>query len=163
GMAFAEKMMKEFCDKAGYEVSFSQDPHDLDSPEAFKHYDAIVFYTTGNPPINRKAFVEWLRSGKAFIGIHCATDTFDDDGDHYAKTGGWPEYNQIIGGAFKTHKVQQEVTLKVEDKDSPATRHLGDEWTIKDEIYQFREESFSKDNIHPLLSIDTDKTDLAPQ
>jgi hypothetical protein len=38
---------------------------------------------------------------------------------------------------------------------------LGAEWQLKDEIYQFND--FDRDNVHMLMSIDTDKTDLKPQ
>jgi type 1 glutamine amidotransferase len=55
------------------------------------------------------------------------------------------------------------VTIDVEDTGHAATESLGGEWVIADEIYQFRDGSFSKDSAHMLLSIDTDKTKLEPQ
>jgi type 1 glutamine amidotransferase len=165
-LSHSEKIIKELGAKAGYEVAVSQDVNDLKSDDDFKRFDAIIFYTTMNPEINRDAFLKWFRSGKALIGVHCGTDTFWRDvelqGGGVSK--GWPEFTRIIGAAFKTHGPNHvPVTIRVEDKSSPATRHLEPEWTIADEIYQFRDESFDKSRIHPLLSIDTEKTDLKPQ
>ena len=48
-------------------------------PESLKTYDAVVFYTTGELPIGeaeKANLLAWIKSGKGFIGIHCATDTF---------------------------------------------------------------------------------------
>ncbi|MBP7934200.1 MAG: ThuA domain-containing protein [Phycisphaerae bacterium] len=151
-IAFAEKIFKEIATKAGYEVYLSQSFHDLENENKFNQYDAVVFYTTGDPKIDRKSLFKWLRSGKAFIGIHAATDTFKSD----------PEYVKMVGGSFKTHGAgDRKVTITIEDRDHPATRMLPAEWVIADEIYQMND--FSKDNVHMLMSIDTEKTDLRPQ
>lgn len=153
-ISHSEKVMKEIGAKAGYDVSLSQDFNDLKSDKDFERFDAIVFYTTQSPPINKDALFKWVRGGGAFIGVHCATDSYYDS----------PDYNNMIGAQFKTHGPNHvPVTIKVEDKDSPATRHLGDEWKLADEIYQFREETYKKDRLHTLLSIDKDKTDLKTQ
>ena len=59
------------------------------SAESLKNYDAVIFAnTTGDLPIpDREGFLAWLQSGKAFIGLHAATDTFP----------GWPESKECIG------------------------------------------------------------------
>src|SRR6185503_18962080 len=47
--------------------------------DSLAQFAAVVFYTTGELPISpagRDALFEFVRSGGAFIGIHCATDTF---------------------------------------------------------------------------------------
>ena len=48
------------------------------SPAALKNYDGIIFAnTTGDLPLpDKQAFFDWIKSGKAFIGMHSATDTF---------------------------------------------------------------------------------------
>lgn len=162
-LSHAEKVLKEIGGKAGYEIYVSQDFNDL---RDLKQYDAIVFYTTGNPLIDRNGLLKWLRDGGALIGIHTATDTFHDtmqadvpmEGDTKAKLviPDWPEYTHIIGGAFKTHGRHHEpVPIKIEDPKSPATDMLPSNWKIGDEIYQFNR--FSRDNVHVLLSVDTSK------
>src|SRR6185295_18145945 len=109
--------------------------------EQFNKYDCIIFYTTGNPDINREAFMKWLGSGKAFVGIHCARDTFEHDGKG-DRSGcgakGWPEYNKMIGAAFKTHCQQQEIAVKLEDSKSSVSKMIPADWKILDEIYLFK-------------------------
>src|SRR5262245_12385315 len=48
------------------------------SPEALKNYDLVIFAnTTGDLPLpDQQAFLDWIKSGKAFVGMHSATDTF---------------------------------------------------------------------------------------
>jgi hypothetical protein len=153
-LAFAEKELKEMATKAGYEIEFSQSYHDLVDPKQFARYDAIVMYTSGNPKFNKQAMFEWLRSGKALVGVHAATDTWRGEGEEFPK---------VIGAAFTTHGStnKEKVTIKVEDSNHPATKMLGPEWVIADEIYQHNR--FSRDQIHVLMSIDTTKTNLGPQ
>ena len=153
-LAFAEKIFKEIATKAGYDVEFSQSYHDLANPKQFARYDAIVMYTSGNPKFDQKAMFEWLRSGKALVGIHAATDTWRGEGEEFPK---------VIGAAFTTHGMtcDEKVTIKIEDRNNPATKMLGAEWLIADEIYQH--DRFSRDRIHVLMSIDTTKTNLKPQ
>ena len=44
-----------------------------------------------------------------------------------------------------------------------ALKMLGDEFEWIDEFYQYKPESISRDRIHVLLSVDTEKSDLGPQ
>ena len=62
------------------------------SPAALKNYDAVAFVsTTGNLPIPDMAgFLNWIKSGGVFIGIHAASDTFH----------GSPEFIAMLGGEF---------------------------------------------------------------
>lgn len=153
-LAWAEKIFKEMATKAGYEVDLSQSYHDLKDAKQFDRYDAVVFYTSGNPKFKQEALFKWLRSGKAFVGVHAATDTWRGEGEEYPK---------VIGAVFKTHGVtnEEKVTIKVEDANHPATRMLGSEWVIADEIYHH--ERFDRKDIHVLMSVDTGKTNLEPQ
>jgi type 1 glutamine amidotransferase len=68
----------------------------------------------------------------------------------------WPEFNKIIGGYFKFHWVDpQLITVKIDDPKSPLTAMFhGQEWEIRDETYTYNQESFSRDNVHVLTSID---------
>lgn len=152
-LSHAERILKEIGEKAGYEVLLTQDFNDLRDEGRLKQFDAIVIYTTGNPLINRDAFLKWLREGGAVVGIHTATDSFQSD-HNYAP--GWPEYVRIMGGAFKTHGGQDPVVMKVHDPDHPAVAMIEDGWKISDEIYQFAR---FNENVHLLLSIDTEKMD----
>jgi type 1 glutamine amidotransferase len=113
------------------------------TPEALKNYDAVVFAnTTGDLPIpDRDAFIEWIKSGKGFVGMHSATDTFH----------GYPPYIEMIGGEFLTHGAQVCVDCINQDTRNPATRHLRGIWTIFDEIYIFK--NFDRSKVHGLLTL----------
>ncbi|MHC4443152.1 MAG: ThuA domain-containing protein [Planctomycetota bacterium] len=154
-LSFAEKIIKEIIPKAGYQLFISQDHNDLKNgpPKCqFNKYDAIIFYTSGNPLINRECLIKWLRNGGALIGIHSATDTFKD----------WPEYVKLIGGSFLTHGPGKfEVTLKIENTTHPATKMLGKEWKLVDEFYHLKH--FSRSNVNTLISVDKEKTNLKQQ
>ena len=147
-LSHADKIFKEFATKAGFEVSVSQDFNDLKGDGDFKRFDAIVFYTSGDPRLHRDGLLKYVRGGGALVGVHPATDSYKD----------WPAYVKMMGAAFKTHGDRNDVPviLQNEDPTHPATKMLGDTWTIADEIYQFIEGSFSRDNVHMLLSIKTE-------
>jgi hypothetical protein len=87
------------------------------SVEALKNYDAVIFAnTTGDLPLpDNQAFLDWIKSGKGFVGMHAATDTFP----------GFPGYIDMIGGHFKTHAAQLEVQPINQDPQCPACAHLG--------------------------------------
>lgn len=115
-------------------------------------YDAVVFYTTGelpSTPEQREGLLAWIRGGGAFIGVHCATDTFYE----------FKPYQQMIGGVFNGHPWHEEVDINVEDTDHPATCHLGEKFRITDEIYQFRD--YSRYPLHVLASLDGEAVDLS--
>ncbi|MCX6926990.1 MAG: ThuA domain-containing protein, partial [Verrucomicrobia bacterium] len=60
------------------------------SADVLKQYDAIIFAnTTGDLPLpDNQAFLDWIKTGKGFVGMHSATDTFP----------GFPGYTEMIGG-----------------------------------------------------------------
>jgi type 1 glutamine amidotransferase len=115
------------------------------SPDSLKNFDAVAFVsTTGDLPIpDKEGFLNWIKSGGAFIGIHAASDTFH----------GWPEFIEMLGGEFAHHGAQVGVECLNEDPQHPATAHLGKTWTIKqEEIYQFK--NYDPAKVHDLLILD---------
>src|SRR6266446_5253098 len=133
-----------------FEVTCSEDLS-LISAEGLRDFDVLYFFTSGELALNdqQKAdLLAFVRDGKGFGGVHSATDTL------YT----WPEYGELIGGIFNGHPWAQGVTVRVEDQEHPATAGLGELFRIDDEIYQFR--SFSRANVHVLLSLDTSSVDL---
>src|ERR1051325_5922600 len=150
-LPLSEKSLKEIGERSGaFEATVTQDCSVI-SKDGLKPYDAVVFYTTGELPISdegKQALLGFVKSGKGFVGIHSATDTFYK----------WPEYGDMIGGYFDQHPWHQDVTIKVEDTKHPATKHLGASFKIKDEIYQFKD--FSRSKVHVLLSLDVSTVDL---
>jgi hypothetical protein len=122
------------------------------SRSALAKYDAIIFAnTTGDLPVpDREALLDFIKRGKGFVGVHAATDTFP----------GFPGYIEMIGGQFKTHGAQVEVDIINQDKACPACRHLGDNWTVYDEIYQMK--NFDRTKVHGLLTLDKHPNDKTP-
>ena len=122
------------------------------SAAAMKTYDAVIFAnTTGNLPLpDPQAFVDWVKSGKGFVGVHAATDTFP----------GFRPYIEMIGGEFKTHGAQVSVDVINQDKKFPACNHLPATWTVFDEIYQLK--NFERTNVHGLLTLDKHPNDKSP-
>ncbi len=73
--------------------------------------------------------------------MHSATDTFH----------GFAGYIEMIGAEFKTHGAQVEVQPINQDQQCPACRHLGTDWKVFDEIYQFK--NFDPAKVHGLLTL----------
>jgi type 1 glutamine amidotransferase len=150
-LPLSEQILPELGRRSGvFEATVSSDPAVL-SEENLRNYAAVVFFTTGELPLDeaqRRAFLDFVRGGRGFVGIHSATDTFYK----------WPEYLELVGGYFDGHPWHQVVTVRVEDRKHPSTAHLPDTFTLKDEIYQFRE--WSRDKVHVLLSLDPSSVDL---
>ncbi len=122
------------------------------SVAALKNLDAVIFAnTTGNLPLpDPQGFIDWIKSGKGFVGMHSATDTFP----------GFPPYIEMIGGEFKTHGAQVEVAAINQDPQCPACRHLPATWTVFDEIYQLK--NFDRTKVHGLLTLDKHPNDKTP-
>lgn len=130
--------------RGGKDGKSDEDVKEKMSPEALKQYDAVIFAnTTGDLPVpDKDAFIEWIKSGKGFVGMHAATDTFHN----------FKPYVEMIGGQFLTHGAQVCVDCIVQDRRNPATRHLRGIWTIFDEIYILK--NFDRKNVHGLLTLD---------
>lgn len=112
--------------------------------DSLKNYDAIIFAnTTGDLPLPEKeALVDFVKSGKGFVGAHSASDTFH----------GWRPYIDMLGGEFLIHHEQVRIECENEDHQHPATRHLGPVYGVFDEIYLFK--NFDRSQVHGLLSLD---------
>jgi len=146
-LSLVEKTFIELGNKSGmFEAVCSQDSRKDITAENLKNFDAVWFYTTGELPLSdvqKSDLLAFVRSGKGFGGSHSATDTFYK----------WKEYGDLIGAYFDGHPWHTKINVIVEDKKHPATKHLGDSFTITDEIYQFRG-PYSRNKLHILLKLD---------
>lgn len=123
------------------------------SPANLKNYDAVLFAsTTGDdfPMPDQHGFLDWIASGKAFIGVHAATDTLKQFGP----------YVSMIGGAFRTHGAQVSVDCVNQDPSHVACAKLPQRWTVFDEIYEFK--NFERPRVHGLLTLDKHPQDKTP-
>lgn len=148
---FSTQIVTQIGEKSGaFETTIASDVA-LFTAENLKHYDAVMFYTTGELPMTdeqKQAFIDFIRSGHGFVGVHSATDTFYK----------WPEYGHMIGGYFNDHPWHQQVTIDVVDPSSPLVSFLGHSFQINDEIYQIRD--FEVGSSHVLLKLNPSSVDL---
>ena len=152
-----DKVIAELAEKSGqFTVDYcrtAEDVKQMMSPEALKKYDGVVFSnTTGNIGIpDLPAFLNWVKAGKAVIGIHAAADTYHDE----------PAFLEMLGGQFLTHGAQCEVEVIVEDAKHPAMAHLAPRFRVFDEIYHFK--NIDRAKLHVLGSMDRHPPDGLPQ
>ena len=142
-------------DQKKVDVAITQVLAEKMSPSALAKYDAVIFAnTTGDLPLpDKEAFLNWIKSGKAFIGMHSATDTF---------RGHTPldSYTEMIGGEFRHHDAQAEVDCLNQDSTHPACKDLPKTWHLKDEIYLLN--GYDETKVHELLLLDKNPKDRAP-
>jgi uncharacterized protein len=189
-LASAEKAVSELGSTGGFDVTtlegYKQDSRALDlstiSPQYLAQFDALMLMTNGNLPLRedqKKAIVDYVRDGGGLVGVHCASLTLYD----------YPAFGEMLGGYYRRSIVPVSAVaagkiavLKVEDTSHPATRMLGGSWPLNEEFYQFGTEiwdaarpnenvsqvgrlhiplAFTRERVHVLLSLDTEKTDIS--
>jgi uncharacterized protein len=147
----SREIMRSIGGSAGFDIAASEDVS-VFTVENLRRYAAVMFFTTGELPMNdaqKAALTGFVRAGGGFLGVHSATDTF------YM----WPEYGKLIGGWFNEHPWHQKVRIKVADPADPLVAFLGPSIDIDDEIYQIRD--FDDRGSHVLLRLDPASVDLA--
>lgn len=115
-----------------------------------ENYDGVVFSnTTGELPLpDGTAFVNWISKGKAFVGMHAATDTLK----------GMPPYYEMINGSFAGHPWGAGGTYNFVNHDPthPVVSMFEPEFQWRDEIYQYN--NFNPASVHVLISLDMAKS-----
>ena len=146
----SEQTVKEIGENSGfYETTVTKDVGAF-TRENLNNYDVVMFNTTGEIPFTdeqKEVFVDFIRGGKGFVGVHSSTDTL------YT----WREYGEMIGGYFNTHPWHQMVTIEVVDPTSPIVGFLGKSFEINDEIYQISDFQYKDSRL--LLRIDPASVD----
>ncbi|HZG22942.1 MAG TPA: PVC-type heme-binding CxxCH protein, partial [Chitinophagaceae bacterium] len=91
----ADILSREFF-KDGINISFTNRVEDLNEENLAK-YDGLLVYANHDSisPAQEKALLSYVRGGKGFIPIHCASYSFRNS----------PEVVEMIGGQFLKHKV----------------------------------------------------------
>lgn len=144
----AESVIQQLGRDSGlFDVSYCRTADDVRrmlTPAALNDVAAVIFAnTTGNlgiPDVN--AFLAWLGTGRGFVGVHSASDTYHDV----------PAYLEMLGNEFETHGEQTEVDALVEAPAHPAVEHLGGRYRVFDEIYRFVRNN--RQGVTPLLTLD---------
>lgn len=110
------------------ELDVTRVNEDLSALEAprLAPYDLIVFYYTVGQisDAQKNGLLNWLASGKGYVGIHSAADSFRE----------CPEYRAMVGGWFVTHPAYRQYQVSVVDSEHPITKDLV-EFMVEDEMY----------------------------
>jgi type 1 glutamine amidotransferase len=113
------------------------------------NFDLLVLFTTGRGQgEDVDAVLDFVRGGKALIGIHCAVDSFQDR----------PDYLAAMGGEFRTHPAPLDVAVEIVDNKHPVTAGVTD-FIAFDELYLFKE--YDPSRVH-LLAQTNSYDDGAP-
>jgi len=160
-----------------FEVTISDDLENFEASR-LKQFDAVCFLSTTNnvflphpkefeklsdeekatasarETLLKGNLMEFIKSGKGFVGIHAATDTCYE----------WKEYGKMINGYFDGHPwtANTPVSIKVEpgQENHPLVAMFeGKNIEFPEEIYQLKDPYDSK-AVHMLLRLDTEKTDM---
>jgi len=163
---YAEKALEILAQKTGaFKAVISDDPRLLLS-DKLKQFDALVMNNIHErepflpddfarlkdeqkaaaqkfDKAIKQSILEYVRSGKGVVGIHAAT----------AACQSWPEYGDMMGAYYGGH-IHQEVVIRPEDPKHPINACFGGKpFTIRDEIYIFRE-PYSRKKVHVIASLD---------
>lgn len=170
----------------GYEPGIGKQDLSFFTPAYLNQFDGLMLMANGDigmTTVQKKAIVDFVKNGKAFIGVHCATVFMYD----------YPDYGEMLGAYY----IQSMATpllgnnvpvnqrrigvLKVEDTTHPATKMLGSSWPVAEEFYTFATApwtasapelnvsspgdfkapmGFRRDRVHVLLSLDTEHTNI---
>ncbi|WOO40197.1 ThuA domain-containing protein [Rubellicoccus peritrichatus] len=160
-----------------YEAVVSDDPANFE-PDALDEFDAVIllnptqnFFMPNNKQKGEFSKEEWqqlqqrhkrlvdnlikyLNDGGGIVGIHAATDACY----------GHAEYGEAMGGYFAGHPWGggNNVTIVVEDPDHAINKAAFDgleDFQLREEIYQFSEKPYSRNNLRILLNLDPERSD----
>jgi uncharacterized protein len=160
GPSFSDEWFAKLGEKTGTEFVCTKDGAVFDGD--LDQYDGFIFYVTGdltkpcsdlkaNPgapmtDAGKQKFLDAIKAGKGFVGIHSATDAFHTGNETV------DPYIAMIGGEFIVHGPQQDALMRVTDAKFPGTQGLARSFKFWDEWYTMYK--FAKD-LHVILVQET--------
>jgi len=156
-LCLVEQTLHELGTKTGlFTTVNSQNAIEALTSENLARFDAVFFYTTGillPSGTPREALTDFVKSGKAFLGTHSATDTFHGSGKE-----AFMDYVQMINGSFNGHPwgAGTTCTFANHEPSHPVVAMFGPEFQWKDEIYQYN--NYDGKAVRVLFSLDMAKT-----
>jgi type 1 glutamine amidotransferase len=159
---FANVAFTKMGEKTGaFATVVSHDPS-VFRAESLKSFDAVFLNNTvGNlfgDAALRESLREFVHGGGGLMGVHGTSVAF-------TKWPGaiedWPEFGLMLGARGANHRdAHERVFIKLDDPEHPLNRVFnGRGFEYRDEFFRFHD-PYSRDRVHVLLSIDTEKTDL---
>jgi type 1 glutamine amidotransferase len=130
--------------RQGMVVDHTEDPAGFTAP-GLRRYRVVVFLSTTGDVLDaagEAALRGFVEAGGGWVGVHAAADTED----------GWPWYGTLVGARFARHPAVQRATVRVVDRDHPATAPLPAVWVRTDEWYDFRDNP--RGRVRVLLTLD---------
>lgn len=126
---------------------------DLMSPTALRDYDGVVFVVTnGELPLpDPAAFLDWVKAGHGFVGIHSASDSLH----------GVPRYIEMLGAEFDHHGQQEIVQLANDAAGHPLASGYATGMPVDEEWYLFRP-GYDRRRVHSLVSMTEHPNDKTP-
>jgi hypothetical protein len=113
----------------GFTITATEDLNAF-STSNLANVDVVMFAnTSGELPFTaeqRNTLIDFVRSGKGFVGIHSATDTLRE----------WTEYGRLVGAYVVDHPWTQQARVIVEDASHPATS-AREAFSLEEEFYVF--------------------------
>lgn len=151
---FWDKALQIMGEKTGaFSVVITDDLNMLKA-DTLNQFDAVCFNNTTqlklspeNTPELCKSLMAFVKGGKGLVGIHAATDNFNE----------WPEAQEMMGGKFTGHPWTSGGTwaFKIDQPDHPLMAPFkGQGFKISDEIYRTDPPLYSRDKQLVLLSLD---------
>ena len=144
---FQEEQEKFRRDEQAWQAGLAAEFAKVFSAESLRDFDGVIFLsTTGDLPVpDLTGFLDWVKSGKAFIGFHAATDTFKNS----------DAYCDMIGGHFAGHPwgAGGEHAFVVHEPGHRMTAMFPERFRWQDEIYQY-DLRYKPENLRVLLSLD---------
>ena len=158
-IATAVIALTQLGEKTGAYTATHSEDEAMFEPDTLKSFDAVfminttgdIFRSKKNPDKEREerlkqSLVDFVEGGGGLAGTHSATDTYKN----------WKEYNEMMGGAFAGHPWHMDVPIA-----NLAPKHVlnaafnGKGFSVKDEIYQFRNGTASASSRKMLLALDS--------
>ena len=160
-----------------YEAIVSDAPANFE-PEALQGFDAVVLLSPSRDFFmpshkQRKEFskedwawlqarhnrlvdnlLEYVEQGGGLVGIHAATDSCQKHSGYGAAMGAYFDGQPWMASST--------VTIHVEEPDHALLQPVfggKSDFRIKDEIYQFKDEPYSREKLRILLSLDVERSD----
>jgi len=159
-----EKDLRLTIEAGGHVLRYTKSGGCL-TPAMLDCFDVAVFFTSrdiredsldGNEPLsqaNLDYFMQWIRGGKGFVGLHLASGTLQT----------YPPYINMIGGNFRGHGsklvASQFKSFIENDTLAEIVSHIPDTWTMFEEYYDYSYEATDRTELFH-LSYDRSGLDL---